>query len=177
MVPETRTKTVCEDQGHWEERPCESACAPVKPCDPCAKVKTCKVWVPNIVEKEVEVTCMKPTWVEEPCEYQVTVCKPETRTCTERVCEYKQEVRTREVRYCAYVPKKIVKRCPVTTYRCEPIQKTICYTAMVPYEVEKTVPVTVCKMVPKTIKVAVPVCCPEPCCPSRRCCKPGCSGC
>jgi len=167
MVPVTQKRTVVEDQGQWEERPCPApkTCAPAT-CAP----KTCKVWVPNCVKKEVEVTCMKPTSVEEPYEYTVTVCKPETRTCTVRVRECKQEVRTQKVCYTVCVPKQVTRNCPVTTVKCVPVQRVVRTTVMVPHQVEKVVPVCRVKMVPKTIKV--PVCCPPA--PCRERCGPGC---
>ncbi|MFH1266512.1 MAG: hypothetical protein ABIK89_12360, partial [Planctomycetota bacterium] len=122
------------------------------------------------VKKEVEVTCMKPTWVEEPCQYTVTVSKPETRTCTVRVRECKQEVRTQKVCYTVCVPKQVTRNCPETTVKCVPVQRVVRTTVMVPHEVEKVVPVCCVKMVPKTIKV--PVCCPPARCRER--CGPGC---
>lgn len=178
MVPVTQKRTVVEDQGQWEERPCPTTCAP-KTCCPktCAPAtcapKTCKVWVPNCVEKEVEVTCMKATMVEEPYEYTVTVCKPETRTCTVRVQECKQEVRTQEVCYTVCVAKQVTRKCPVTTTRCVAEKRTVRCTVMVPHEVEKVVPVCRVKMVPKTVRV--PVCCPAAPCGHRGC--RGCRGC
>ncbi|MFC1597072.1 hypothetical protein ACFL5Q_03915 [Planctomycetota bacterium] len=172
MEPVTETRTVMEDQGHWEEQDCPTTCAP-KTCRPktcCPKTcapKTCKVWVPDCVEKEIEVTCMKPTTVEEPYEYTVTVCKPETRTCTQRVQECKQEVRTQEVCYTVCVPQQVTKQCPVTTTRCVAEERTVQCTVMVPHEVERVVPVCRVKMVPKTIQV--PVCCPAAPCGHRGC--------
>lgn len=167
MAPVTEKRTVVKDQGQWEERPCPApkTCAPAT-CAP----KTRKVWVPKCVEKEVEVTCMKPTWVEEPCETTVTVCRPETRTCTVRVRECKQEVRTQEVCYTVCVPKQVTRKCPETTVKCVPTQRVVRTTVMVPHEVEKVVPVCRVKMVPKTIKV--PVCGPPA--PCRKRCGLGC---
>src|SRR3954464_809331 len=55
MVPETRTRTVCEDQGHWEEQTAQPGCGD---CG-CRSQRTCRVWVPNQVTREVEYTVMR----------------------------------------------------------------------------------------------------------------------
>jgi len=104
MVPETVMKTVYECAGHWEERCIEQpvTCAPAT-CAPatCAPVtcapKTYRVWVPEMIAKQVPVTCMKPAYFEEQYNYCVTVCRPEQRVQQVTICEYKQECRTREV--------------------------------------------------------------------------------
>jgi YTV protein len=223
-VPVTQTRTVCRDEGHWEERPadccgascggCEDSCA--TPCceeDPCgccsarrsgrqgrlarrrARRAACceptKVWIPNIVQEEVEVAVMKRQCVDEPYTCTVTVCKPETRTktvklcsykCetrtkTDRVCRYEQETRTRtrqvteckletrtrDVNYTVCVPQTKTTTHEVTTYKCVPEEKVEEYTVMVPHQVEKEVQVCVCKMVPKTIQVPAATCCDDAC--------------
>ncbi len=167
-VPEKQKQIVCEDQGHWVEQACNCGCC----CDPCAPACVRWCWVPNIVQKEVEVTCMRAVTVEEPCTYHVTVCKPVQKTCKVRVCEYQQVPATRQVRYTVCVPKEVTRTEYVTTWRCEQVQETRRYTVCVPYQVEKEVPVRVCRMVPKTIRVPVcPTCCCEvACCKARRCC-------
>jgi hypothetical protein len=167
-VPEKRKQIVCEDQGQWVEQPCNCGCC----FDPCASACGRWCWVPKIVQKEVEVTCMKAVMVEEPCTYQVTVCKPVKKTCKVQVCEYQQVPATRQVRYTVCVPKQVTKTVYHTTWRCEQAQETRRYTVCVPYQVEKEVPVRVCKMVPKTIRVPVcPTCCCEvTCCKARHCC-------
>jgi hypothetical protein len=170
-VPEKQRQIVCEDHGHWVEQSCNCGCC----CNPCAPACVRRCWVPNIVQKEVEVTCMKQVMVEEPCTYQVTVCKPVQKTCTVRVCEYQQVPVTREVRYTVCVPKTVTKTEYVTTWRCEQVEETRSYTVMVPYQVQQEVPVRVCQMVPKTIRVPVcpTACCETTCCARpRRCCCP-----
>ncbi len=180
LVPTTVTKTVCEDQGHWEERPCEPAtcapatCAPAtcapEACAAACEMPTRKVWVPNVVTRQVPVTCMKPTMVEEPYTYTVLRCRPEVRTCTVNVCDYVSEVQTRVCNYTVYRPKVVTKTRPVTTYKCVPYQATRSYTVMAPYTVQRVVPVQVCKMVPKTIQVPVCVPKPVPVCEQSTCC-------
>lgn len=165
MVPVKQTRTVCEDQGHWEQRVCRSICAAFAGC--CCPVRTCWCWVPQIVQKEVELTCYKPEIVTEPYTYTVTVWKPEKRTCKVQVCEYKEVPQKRTVSYTVCVPKTVTRTEQVTTYKTVQVPKTCKYTVMVPHQVQRTVQVPVCKMVPQ--KVKVPVCCPPTCCPPRRC--------
>jgi len=183
-VPVKCKRIVCEDQGHWEERPvnpcatsCRNGCAPCPTrCNPCCPQPRCvqRVWVPNIVQREIEETVMRRQCAQEPCTYQVTVCKPETRTCTTKVCEYKQEIKTRQVNYTVCVPKKRTCSYEVTEYKCVPKETTQKYTVCVPHEVEKEVQVQVCKMVPQTVTEQVPVAapCPTECSPCPTTCCP-----
>ncbi len=173
MVAVQQTKTVCEDQGHWEERPvapcCPPTCAPA-PCGPAQQAATCRVWVPKVVQKQVPVTCMQPQWVEEPCTYCVTVCKPEKRVCTVRVCHFEKVPMQREVCYTVCVPQVVKRVENVTVCKTVTEQKTCNYTVMVPHQVQKEVEVQVCKMVEKKVQVLV---CPQPCC-QPACCAPAC---
>jgi hypothetical protein len=126
------------------------------------------------------VTVMKQQITEQPYEYCVTVCKPETRTrtirvcsyenrtqsCTQKVCEYRNETRTRtcavtecstqtrtrDVQYTECVPQKRTCTEQVVHYRNVSEQKTEQYTVMVPHSVEKEVCVQVCHMVPKQVE-------------------------
>ncbi len=182
----TEMKTITVDEGCWETQTIEVPCKPCHTChrkrccgkcsccDPCVpKTRTvCKrVWVPNCVEKQIECTKTKLVREEVPCEYTVTVCKPEirtrtiqvqdcrteTRTRTVKLCSYETEERTREINYTVCVPKTREVECQVTCYKSVPETKTVSYTVCVPETVEKEIQVRVCKMVPKTIQV--PVCC------------------
>jgi hypothetical protein len=175
-VQAKETRKVCVDEGCWEEVCCVTSCKVKVGCGGCCVVPVCKtrkVWKPNIVEKEVEVTVCRPQWVEEPYEYCVRVCKPEKRVCTVKVCHYEKEERTRECKYTVCVPKKKTVTCQVTTCKCVPEERTRKYTVCVPYRVEKEVEVKVCKMVPITVTCKVPCKpCPQDCC--KPCCKPVC---
>jgi hypothetical protein len=151
MVPQKITRTVCRDLGHWEKRDC---------CHRCGH----RVWVPNVVQKQVVVTCMKPTYEEVPYEYSVTRCRPEKRTKTIRVCKMEYEIQKREVEYTVCVPKTEMRKMQVTTYKCITEERKISCTVMVPYTEEVQVCRRVCRMVPKTIKV--PACNP---CRKPRC--------
>jgi hypothetical protein len=181
MVEVKETRTVCRDEGQWEERVVETACGGgcgcskkccrrrccggcTTSCGGCASgcgtvQTTCKVWVPNIVKEEVEVTCMKPEMVEETYTYHVTVCKPETQKKTVKVCSYKDETRTRTVKKCSMVQEEREQE----------------YTVMVPKTVEEEVQVQVCRMVEK--KVTVPVYSCGGCCKAKKCKRSCCGGC
>ncbi len=166
------TRTVCEDQGHWEERDCSGPCND-RACLRCCQKGCCcicggtgkhKVWVPQIVTKDVPFTVCRNELVQEPYEYYVTVCKPEKKTRQVRVCDYVHEKQSREVNYTVCVPKTETKTENVTTYRCVAEPKVIDVTVMVPHTVEKQVPVRVCRMVPKQVVCKVPVYAPCPTC-------------
>ncbi len=217
-------RLVCRDAGHFEERAvavpvcnsgcrrrgCARCCRPCGGCGGCASgtpchapkqaVTICRVWVPNVVQEEVEVTVNKCVTVDQPYEYTVTVCKPvektrtvkvceyvtETKTRKERQCRYRTEERTRDVKVCSYkteerekevkyivqVPHKKTRTVDVTTYTTVAEEKTEQYTVCVPVTVQKEVQVPVCHMVPKTITVPVRTGCG--CAPVKRCRKCGC---
>ena len=184
-------RTVCEQGGHWEDRSVQVQTF-VRGCDACGRPVCCpqtttctqKVWVPEIINKEIDVTVNKIVCEDQPYEYEVTVCKPEKKTCTQKVCTPKCETKTREVCYTVCVPEKKTGTRWVTC--CTPVmeEKEVQCTVMVPYKVEREVQVCVCKMVEKKIQVAVccpqPVCAPAPSCctaPAMTCCRPVASCC
>jgi len=128
---------------------CGASCAP--PC-------MAQHWVPNLVTREVEYTCYKAQMETVPCDYCVTVCTPEKRTCNVQVCNYVQEPKSCEVQYTVCVQQKKTGTREVTTCKCVPEEKKCTYTVQVPHTVEKQVTVQVCKMVPKTVTCTVPAC-------------------
>ena len=124
-------------------RLCQRVCAPIAAvvatagCGDCAPKTTTvckKVWVPNCVTKEVPVTVCKQVVEDQPYEYNVTVCKPETRTCQVRVCNFETQTKTRTVTVCEYETETRTR----TYQTCK----------MVPEQMTKEVQYTVC--VPKT---------------------------
>lgn len=171
-------RTVCEHGGHWADRQVQIRSF-VQGCDACGRPTCCpqtttciqKVWVPEVVQKQVDVTVNRIVCEDQPYEYEVTVCKPEKRTCTQKVCTHKCETRTRDVQFTVCVPEK--KTCTRTVVCCKPVTEVRdeqC-TVMVPCKVEKEIQVCVCKMIEKKIQV----CCPQPaptCCvaPAPTCC-------
>lgn len=174
-------RTVCRDQGHWEERQvvsnCDSSCNScgrrcgrrarcnscggcTSPCEP--TVSVCRVWVPNIVQEQVPVMVTRNQMFDEPYQYNETVCKPVVKNVVDRVCEYKREQKSREIPYTVCVPKVMSKTEDVKFTRCVPEKQMRDVTVMVPRTEMKEVRVSVCKMVPKVIECRVPVC--EPGC-------------
>jgi hypothetical protein len=167
-VPRTRTVTV--DEGHWEEvaaseSPCASGCD--EPCGRrcgrrwhrrscgCGDVQTaaCRVWVPNLVQKEIHDTVCRTVREEQPYTYEVTVMKPETRSRTVQQTRMVKEQQTRDVTYTKCVPEQRSKTYEVTRVECVPTEKTVTYQVCVPRVFEKQVEVQVVKMVPKTVLV------------------------
>ena len=154
------TKCV-QEPGCWVWDPCKCRCVYVPgQCKQvqiqCPPIRVCKkVWVPEIVEKEVECT----KYVRETCVKKVpyTVCRmvPEQRvkTCTYRVCKMVREQRVKQVPYTV----------------CKPVcyEKTIQCVQYVP----RKVAYTVTRCVPRVVCTQVPV---KVCCPVPRCCKPAC---
>jgi len=192
MQEVTQTRTVCVDQGHWEEQcvssPCGPACGPGGDCCHMAcRPMTCRVWRPNLVEKQVPYTVCRPVYVDQEYRYCTTSYKPETRTCTQRVCRhvpeeveynytvcrmvqrqaertvrvcrYVQETHERVVHYTELVPRTETREEQYTVYDCVPEERTVDYTVCVPVPVEREVKVAVCKMVPQTVVRRVPVPC------------------
>ena len=142
------TRAVCEDHGHWETRPCGCGCC-----------GTTKVWVPQIVTRQVPITVYKPHYVEESYQYSVCVMRPVTRTCTVKVPHHSYETKTRQVPCTVFVPKEVERTVEVVTYKPVPVKQIERCTVMVPYTVEKEILVPVCKMVPKKIVCKVQVSC------------------
>jgi hypothetical protein len=176
-VPTVEKRTVCEQGGHWEEKQIQVQTF-VRGCDECGRPICCpqtttctqRVWVPEVVQKEIEVTVHKVVCEDQPYEYEVTVCKPEKKTCTQKVCVPKCETKTREVTYTVCVPEKKIGTRTVTC--CKPMmeEKEVQCTVMRLHKVEKEVPVCVCKMVEQKVQVAA--CCPAPACaPAPSCCR------
>lgn len=169
-------RTVCEDRGHWEQRPIPAPpiCRPVPVCHPCGGVvavtccpipcppRFCRVWVPNIVRRQVEYTYCRMEYAQEPCEYSVTVCRPEQRQCSVRVCRMVAEPKSREVEFTVCVPRVEQRIREVVEHRCVPTQREERFTVMVPHEVKCEVDVQVCRMVPRRVVQRVPVY--QPCC-------------
>jgi hypothetical protein len=192
-------RTVCRDQGQWEEVACDGGCAPAYgccgicrrrlfacgTCGGCGAGNGCgydagcggavaahthRVWRPNIVTEQVPVKVWRSQIVDEPYEYTTTVYRPEQRTERIKVCDYVPEEQTRDVRYTVCMPKQMTRVRNVTTYRVVSEPRVESYTVKVPYPVTKEVNVMVCKMVPKTVTCRVPISVPCGGCGGRGCC-------
>jgi hypothetical protein len=127
--PVTTYQNYCVDQGHWQ--------TPAAACDGCSA--PCPVWVPNIVQKQVPVTCY--------------VAQPVTETVNVQVCNLvpQQVNRVARVPVCRVEQQNVVRRIPHVTCK------------MVTQQVFRQVPYTVCRQVPYTVQVRVPRCVPRPC--------------
>jgi hypothetical protein len=135
--PERYTKTVRVCCGHWENRETQScstsscdACAPAAAC--CAR--TCRVWVPEVVEKQVE--CVR------------NVTETMTKKVPYTVCRMVSEQRTKQVPYTVSRPEQYQTTVPSVRY----VAKQVPYT------------VTRCEAQVVTKEVPVQVCCPAASC-------------
>lgn len=176
-----KTRTVCVDQGHWEERPVApcggcNACGSCGGCGSCGAAcapATCKVWVSNLVKKEVPYKVCQTVCEDVPYTYTVTKYRREPRTKEVKVCRYECERRTKEVNCTTYQrvtktkevactvrrPEQRTREIQVVTYQCVPQQRTVNYTVCVPYQTECEVRVPVCRMVEKVVACPAPACC------------------
>jgi len=185
-VPKEHTYTVCVDRGCWQERTIQVPCSPYPTrcgrcggcgsygggacggcngcgaCPPATTTRVVRCWVPNVVREQVTRTVMVPQTVNQPYDYAVTVCKPETRVRDVQVCRTVAEQVTREVPVTTCVPEKRQRTFQITKYRDVVETKKVPYTVQVPYTVEKQIQVPVCRVVPKVItqtcRVWVPDC-------------------
>ncbi|RMF59604.1 MAG: hypothetical protein D6743_16055 [Calditrichaeota bacterium] len=153
MVPVTEKRTICRDEGHWEQQlvqvPCGGGLLGLFCCAPaCCTTTVCRnVWVPNIVKQEVEVTVCKPQIVEEQYEYDVIVCKPEQRTYTVKVCSYEPQQRTYTAKVCSYRQEVRTRRVKLCSYEPQKVTRTVEYVVCVPQTREQVCNVTTYKTV------------------------------
>ena len=175
-----------DSAGGGELRPdCNEPAYGTPPCQPCGKMKTCKV----IVYDEQERTFYRPVYKE----------KVEERII--ETMEYVEETRYRCQPCTVWQPKPPCgDSCTPVAEACEPadccapqkpcemvpiqILKKVPYTVVVPKHFQKTkkVPRTVVTMEPYTVTVCIPrveyrqvPVCSAPCCGKPKRCTPGCS--
>ena len=144
--------TACSYSGGEKQVPGEKQ-APAETCK-----TTVRVWVPKMVEREIEVDVKTPKCVEEKCEYTVVVCRPEKQKVKRCVTEYIEEPSERCVTYFECVPKQREVTCCNVTYKRVTEDREMVRMIRVPQQVQKEICVPVCKMVEK--KVLCPVCPP-----------------
>lgn len=140
-VPTKVMNTVTEDHGCWVTD--KSGC--------------CTHWQPNIVQKQVACTVMKPVTVDEPFQYTVTVCEPKKQIVEKTFCHYEYDKKVRNVQYTVCEPKQVERTVNVTTFHCVTEPQVRKYTQMVAHPVQKEISVPICQMVPKVITCKVPV--------------------
>ncbi|QDU25129.1 hypothetical protein ETAA8_01900 [Anatilimnocola aggregata] len=141
-VMSTETRTVSRDQGAYETR---------THTDCCGCIRTCKVWVPNVVQEEVEVPVCRHQVSEEAYTYNVTVCKPETQTKTFKVCEMVREDKTREVQFVETQAKQVEKTFTESFYERVAEEKEVSYVEREAVTEQREVQVAKCVMVPKEV--------------------------
>ena len=108
-------------------------------CAPAVQKKVCKVWVPEMQQRQVE--CVR----------------------------YVAETKTKKVPYtvCKMVPEQIVRKVPYTVCRPEKYQTTVSCVRYVSKQVPYTV--TRCEPKCVTVQVPVQVCSPAACAPVSCC--------
>jgi len=74
------------------------------------------------------------------------------------VCEMTSEVQQREVQYTVLKPEQRTRTRQVVNYRQVAEEQVQTYTVMVPYTEERTINVRVCRTVPQVVTYRVPVC-------------------
>jgi hypothetical protein len=157
QVPVVEKQIVCEDHGHWEPCGCTSCCDKCQSGGCCGKC-TRKRWVPNPVERVVEVTVMKPQCSQEPYEYEVTRMVPTVvkRELTLREYGHARKI-TEEREVTTLVPECVRETVPVTSCRCYVDYEMKQCTVMVPVKVIKEIQVPVCRMVRMPVDEMPPV--------------------
>ena len=178
-VPVTTMRTVTEDHGRYE---CVAVEVGQDACGGCASgcgtcgVPACgprhtyrRVYVPNLVTREVPVTTYKVQEIEQPYNYTTTRCVAETKTRTVPVTRYRPEQRTRMVNVMRCRSEERTREFTVTRYAFEtrtrqlPVTRTRIetQTRQVPvtrYELQtRTRQVPVTRMVHKQRTTTVPV--------------------
>ena len=99
-------------RGFRQEAPCTGGCSvgcteySAGDCCGVPVLQSRRVWVPQIVTKEIPYTVCRPQYHDEPYTYTVTVCRPETRTREESYIECVPEERVRQVSYHVLVPRQ-----------------------------------------------------------------------
>jgi hypothetical protein len=151
------TRLVCQMECRWEARQVTSTV-----CRPVFETKnvqvTCCVPVPQWRTRIEKCMVRKPVTREVTKQCVTPGCKPEVKTVKVQVCDYVMEEQSREVRYLELVPQQRTSIVPVTTVKCVvPEQRTDTCMVPVPFLAKREIQVPVCKLMPKTIKVKVPV--------------------
>jgi hypothetical protein len=116
LVQETRT--VSKDVGGWAVK---------RWTDAHGCVRSCRVWVPRIVEEEITLTLPVLEAVETPVQEEVVVFEPETKTVTERICRPVVETKTRDVVYTVCVEKLVEREFTEVSWRQETEEQVVNY--------------------------------------------------
>jgi hypothetical protein len=128
---------------------CDSCGTPA--CDSCAPC------CPQVVRRNIKVTCMRPVSQQETIEYPVTQFQPnvQSRAISYNVLESRKE--SREEEYTVEVPEKRTRTREVTVMRTVPVEKKEKYQVTVPYQEQIEVSVPRLHWVPQAVTVPTPV--------------------
>ncbi len=167
MVQETVMQTVSEESGHWEDAP--SAGGPVQKGmeqAPLQKgpIQKGRVWVPEVVKRQVPVTTWRPETTQVPFEYPVHLTRLESRPTTRTLARPRYETKEREIHYTVPVTTYVEREVPHTVCRPVTEERVVHYTECVRTPVEREVRVPVCTLVPKTITYTIWPCDTCPAC-------------
>ncbi len=119
----------------------------------------CTTCPPAVIQRKINVTCMKPVSERETIPYPVTRFQQNARLETVSFYEFEPEKVTHEEKYVVQVPQQRVRTRQVTETRTVPVEQRVPYTLLVPYHKEIQVPVSVIRYVPQ--QITVPAC--DPC--------------
>jgi hypothetical protein len=164
MVKETVMETVTEEGGHWEDAPASGPVQKGAEQVPLQKgpiqgpVQKGRVWVPEVIKKQIPVTTWRPEYTQVPYEYPVHLTRLESRPIMRTVPRPRFERKEREIHYTVPVTTYVDREVPVTVRKPVVEDKVIHYTEIVRTPVEREVRVPVCKMVPKTITYTIQPC-------------------
>ena len=108
--------------------------------------RTYRVWVPEMVQREIQVTVMRPTTEQVPYEYTVTLCRSEARTQTVTLCEYQTEQQQREIQVTVMRPtvEEVPYQYTVQLCRTETRTQTVTVCAYQTEQRTREIPYTVC---------------------------------
>jgi hypothetical protein len=117
-----------------------------------------RVWVPEVIKKQVPVTTWRPEYTQVPFEYPVHLTRLESRPITRTVARPRFETKEREIHYTVPVTTYVEREVPRTV--CRPVveEQVVHYTDYVSTPVERTITVPVCTLVPKTITYTIRPC-------------------
>ena len=104
----SETRTILKDIGGWVLKECVD-------CYGCRR--TCRVWMPKLVEEQIALTMPVLETVETPFREEAVVYKPEMKTITERICRPVVETKTREVTRTVCVEKLVERECTEVAWR------------------------------------------------------------
>jgi len=122
----------------------------------------CGACTPQVIQRKVNVTCMRPVSERETIQYPVTHFQQSARLETVSFYEFQPEKITHEEKYVVEVPQSRVRQREITVTRSVPVEQRVPYTILVPFYEDIQVPVSVLRYVPQQVTVPATPCC-EPC--------------